>query len=105
MSSPPASSRSKVKKRTLPVDLPEVIVELPAPTPEEAARRLQELVMVEMFRLGEVPSGWASEQLGISKDDFLNLLAKQDVPYIDMSAEEFRQQAQVAAPVKLPPAP
>lgn len=54
--------------------------------------------MVELFRLGEVSSGWAAEQLGITKDDFLGLLARQDVPYIDMTEDELREQLRVAMP-------
>ena len=98
MSSPPASSRPKLKRRTLSVDLPEVVVELLAPTPEEAAMRLAVLAMIEMFRRGEVSSGWAAEQLGISKWDFLDLLFDHDVPYFDLSAEELREQVRVAMP-------
>jgi predicted HTH domain antitoxin len=98
MSSPPASSRPKLKRRTLCVDLPEVVVELLAPTPEEVAMRLAVLAMMEMFRRGEVSSGWAAEQLGISKWDFLDLLFDHDVPYFDLSAEELREQVRVAMP-------
>jgi predicted HTH domain antitoxin len=101
MSSPSASAQSKT--RVLSVDLPEIVVQLLGPSPQEAARHLAELAMVELFRQGEVSSGWAAEQLKITKDDFLRLLARQQVPYIDMTEEEFLQQLQAAAPVKEPP--
>jgi predicted HTH domain antitoxin len=58
--------------------------------------RLKELALIELFRQGEVSSGWAAEHLGIGKDDFLDLLYDHGVPYIDMSEEELRQQVEVA---------
>ena len=68
-------------------------------TSEEATRHLTELAFVELFRQGEVSSGWAARQLGISKDDFIRLLARHGVPYIDLSEEELRQQVEAAMPI------
>jgi predicted HTH domain antitoxin len=99
MSSSPVSSQQTC---TLSVELPEVVVRLLASTPEEAALRLQELAFIELFRQGEVSSGWAAEQLGMSKTDFLDLLYRHDVPYFDLSEEELRQQVEAAMPRKAP---
>jgi predicted HTH domain antitoxin len=90
------SSASKTKTCTLSVQLPERVVQLLGPTPEDATRHLAELAYVELFRQGEVSSGWAAERLGISKDDFRKLLYAHDVPYIDMSEEELRRDVEVA---------
>jgi predicted HTH domain antitoxin len=92
MSSPPASS--KTKTLALTVELPESVVKLLGPTPQDAARHLAELAYVELFRQGEVSSGWAAEKLGISKDEFRALLSTHDVPYIDMTEEELRQEVE-----------
>jgi predicted HTH domain antitoxin len=62
------------------------------PTPHAAARHLQELALIELFRQGEVSSGWAAEQLWISKTAFLDLLFRHDVAYFDMSEDELSQQ-------------
>ena len=97
------SSASKTKTCTLSVELPERVAQLLGPTPEDATRHLAELAYVELFRQGEVPSGWAAEKLGISKDEFRKLLYAHDVPYIDMTEEEFLQQLQAAAPNGQPP--
>ena len=91
MSSPP-----KTKTRTLMVELPEGVVQLLGPTPQDAARHLAELAYVELFRQGELSSGWAAEKLGISKDAFRELLSSHDVPYIDMTEEELRRDVEVA---------
>jgi len=61
---------------------------------------LAELAFIDLFRQGEVSSGWAAEQLRMSKGDFIALLARHGVPYIDLSEEEFLQQLQAAAPEK-----
>lgn len=101
MSSSPVSTRSK--RCSLVVELPESVVGLLGSTTREAARHLAELAFVELFRQGEVSSGWAAEQLMMTKSDFLALLARHQVPYIDLSEEEFLLQLQAAAPQKQPP--
>jgi predicted HTH domain antitoxin len=92
MSSSPTSSQPKM--RTLAVELPESAVHLLGPTPQDATRHLTEMAYIELFRQGQVSSGWAAERLGISKDDFRELLSTHDVPYIDMSEEELRQEVE-----------
>lgn len=94
MSSLPASSQTNM--RTLAVEFPESVVDLLGPTPRDAARHLAELAYIELFRQRQVSSGWAAEKLGISKEDFLELLYTHDVPYFDMSEEELRQDVEVA---------
>ena len=90
------SSASKTKTRTLTVELPESVAQLLGQTPEDATRHLAELAYVELFRQGQVSSGWAAEKLGISKDEFRELLSTHDVPYIDMTEEELRRDVEVA---------
>jgi predicted HTH domain antitoxin len=82
--------------RTLTVELPERAVQLLGKTPQDATRHLAELAYVELFRRGAVSSGLAAERLGISKDDFRELLSTHDVPYIDMTEEELRQEVEAA---------
>jgi predicted HTH domain antitoxin len=96
MSSPSVSSQPK--SQTVAIDLPEIVVQLLGPTLQDATRHIKELAFVELFRQGEVSSGWAAEQLGISKTDFLDLLFSHDVPYFDLSEEELRQQVHAAMP-------
>jgi predicted HTH domain antitoxin len=93
-----SSSRvsTHVQTHPLTVDLPKSVINLLGPTDQVAARRLAELAYVELFRQGEVSSGWAAEQLGMSKTDFLDLLFDHDVPYFDLSEEDLRQQVESA---------
>jgi hypothetical protein len=104
MRTSPASSRSKT--RTLTVELPESVVQKLGQTTQEATRQLVELAFIELFRQGNVSSGWAARQLGIGKDDVIRLLGKQHgVPYIDLSEEELRQQLEAAMPSRNRPTP
>lgn len=94
MSSSPVSSRPPT--RPLTVDLPESVVKLLGPNDQAAARHLAELAFVELFRQGAVSSGWAAEQLSISKTAFLDLLFDYGVSYFDLSEEELSQQVESA---------
>jgi predicted HTH domain antitoxin len=96
MADSPVSSQTKMC--TLSVELPESMVQKLGQTTRDATRHLAELAFVELFRQGEVSSGWAARQLKVTKAEFMALLARHGVPYIDLSEEEFLQQLQAAAP-------
>jgi predicted HTH domain antitoxin len=78
------------------VDLPKELQKLLAPTEGEAAACLKKLALIELFRRGDVSSGYAAKVLGMSKWEFIDLLAEHEVPYIDLSEEELRQEIEVA---------
>jgi predicted HTH domain antitoxin len=94
MSRPAASTQSGTHRVVL--SLPEELVRLLGPTPTQAAAHLKKLALIELFRRGEVSSGYAAEMLGISKWDFIDLLARHAVPYVDLSEEELRHDLEVA---------
>jgi len=50
--------------------------------------RLRELIALELFREGYISSGKGAELLGISKLDFIHLLAQHGIPYFAESPEE-----------------
>lgn len=52
------------------------------------AARVRELIAVELFREGQISSGKGAEILGISKFEFVQLLAQRGVPYFTESPEE-----------------
>lgn len=83
---------------TVEVELPTYALQLLGPTADEVALYLKKLALIELFRRGEVSSGWAAEKLGISKDDFPDLLAEHDMPYVGLSEEELREQVGAAMP-------
>jgi predicted HTH domain antitoxin len=84
----------------LVVHLRKDFVQLLAPTKELATARLKQLALIELFRRGEVSSGYAAKVLGMTKPEFIDLLAEHEVPYIawyiDALEEELRQDLEVA---------
>lgn len=78
------------------VALPVEVVRLLGPTVDEAAVSLQRLALVELFRRGEVSSEYAADVLGMSRWEFIRLLADQEIPYVDRTEEELRQELEVA---------
>src|SRR5438093_601009 len=77
------------------IELPQEVVALFGATPVEAALGLRELVLAKLYRRGEVSGGYAAEVLGISKWDFIALLAKYEVPYLHLTEEELRREIEV----------
>ena len=53
---------------------------------------LQETVAVELFRQGRISSGKAAEMLGLSKLEFMRLLARQSIPFFTESPGELESE-------------
>jgi predicted HTH domain antitoxin len=69
----------------------------------EAADSLKQLALIELFRWGEVSSGYAAEVLGMSRWDFIKLLGARGVPYVDMTPEELDEEVELALSLASPP--
>ena len=50
--------------------------------------RLRELIALELFREGRISSGKGAELLGVSKLEFIRLLAQHGIPYFVQSPQE-----------------
>lgn len=61
-----------------------------------AQQLIQEQTVVRLFEQGDVSSGYAADLLGISKHDFIQLLAKRGVPFFNYKSEELRQEIENA---------
>jgi predicted HTH domain antitoxin len=72
---------------TVEVQIPEALRELGI-SDEEIRREVPLLLVLKRFRQGQVSSGKAAELLGISRRDFLDLLAKERVPIYDPGDQE-----------------
>ncbi|MEA2642194.1 MAG: hypothetical protein QOF51_3588 [Chloroflexota bacterium] len=77
------SRPAKTKIRTIKVPLPEDAIALLGSSPEKAARELQILAYVELYRSGTISGGWAAEWLGMTLWEFIQLLRKHEVSYFD----------------------
>lgn len=73
---------------TIALDLPrDLLGALDVPR-TQLETRLRELIAIELFREGRISSGKGAELLGISKLDFIDLLARHDLTYFTESPEE-----------------
>jgi predicted HTH domain antitoxin len=81
--------------------IPPHLLDLLGPTAEEQACRIRELVAVELFRREEISGGKVREILGLSWDQFMDLLREQGVPYLDLSEEELRKDLETALAFRL----
>jgi predicted HTH domain antitoxin len=84
---------------TVEVQIPEALRELGI-SDEEIRREVPLLLVLKRFRQGQVSSGKAAELLGISRRDFLDLLAKERVPIYDPGDQELTDELET---ISVPP--
>ena len=63
-------------------------------------RSVKEIVALSLFREGKVSSGLASEMLGITRQEFLQLLYDKGLPYFDFSLEELDKELEAVEKLK-----
>lgn len=69
-------------------DLVAVLEELHRPV-KEAAR---ELIVLELYRQGELTSGKAAQLLGLEREDFIRQASAQGIPYFHLRGEDLRRE-------------
>ena len=74
--------------RTLTVELPERVVQMLGPSSQDAARHLTQLALIALFREGELSGGKAAELLGLSRAEWIDLLARHGVPHTVVSEDD-----------------
>ena len=81
------SKGNTMRSITVEVQIPEALRELGI-SDEEIRREVPILLVLKRFRQGHISSGKAAQLLGISRPDFLDLLAKERVPIYDPGDQE-----------------
>ncbi len=69
-------------------DLVALLEELHRPV-KQAAR---ELIVLELYRQGELSSGKAAQLLGLEREDFIRHASAQGIPYFQLHGEELRRE-------------
>ena len=69
-------------------DLVALLEELHRPV-KQAAR---ELIVLELYRQGELSSGKAAQLMGVERDDFIRHASAQGIPYFQLRGEELRRE-------------
>ena len=72
---------------TVQVQIPEALRDL-GYNEEEVRREVPVLLVLKRFRQGAVSSGKAADLLGLSRREFLDLLAREGVPVYDPTDQE-----------------
>lgn len=76
----------------------QVVLEFPVELPEEslkdkeALKKGKEAVVLELLRKGEISQGKATELLEIDRWTLFDLMAKYEIPVIDMTEEELKRE-------------
>lgn len=71
-------------------DLVDLLEELHPPV-KEAAR---ELIVLELYRQGEVSSGKAAELLGMQRGELIHYASARGIPYLQLSGKELRREVE-----------
>jgi predicted HTH domain antitoxin len=59
---------------------------------ETARQVIQERTVIRLFEQGEVSSGYAASLLGLTKHDFIELLARNNVPFFNFTDDEWQEE-------------
>lgn len=76
---------------TVQVQVPEALREL-GYSDEEIRRDVPVLLVLKRFRQGALSSGKAASLLGLSRRDFLDLLAREGIPVYDPTDQELEDE-------------
>lgn len=75
-----------------------LVLEFPVEFPEEGAlnkkalKKGKEAVVLELLREGKISQGKAAELLEISRNNLFDLMAKHDIPVMDLTEEELKEE-------------
>jgi predicted HTH domain antitoxin len=69
-------------------DLVDLLEELHRPA-KQAAR---ELIVLELYRQGEISSGKAAELLGLGREQFIRQASARGIPYFQLDGEELQRE-------------
>ena len=72
----------------VPVQLDQDLVELLEELQRPARKAARELIVLELYRQGEVSSGRAAQLLGMEREKFIQHASKQGIPYFQLEGEE-----------------
>jgi predicted HTH domain antitoxin len=83
---------------TVTVELPRAFVDAMNRSLPELAQDARRWLVLAAFRDGQISAGKAAELLGLSKSDFIDLLDRYALPYLDRTTQEWAEEIAVDLP-------
>lgn len=74
------------------VELDQDLVELLEELHRPAKRAARELIVLELYRLGEISSGKAAELFGVGRAEFIRRASEQGIPYFQLPGDELQRE-------------
>jgi predicted HTH domain antitoxin len=75
-----------------PVELDHDLVVLLEELQRPAKQAARELIVLELYRQGEVSSGRAAQLLGLEREAFIRYASNQGIPYFQLQGEEVQRE-------------
>jgi predicted HTH domain antitoxin len=76
----------------VPVQLDQDLIELLEELQRPAKQAVRELIVLELYRQGEVSSGRAAHLLGMEREQFIRYASKQGIPYFQLEGDELHRE-------------
>ncbi|MEW6096853.1 MAG: UPF0175 family protein [bacterium] len=78
------------------VEMPDEVLAVLGTTKQQLSQKLKELAALKLFQEGKISSGKASELVGISRMEFIEVLAKNNIPFFRQTPDELAEDIAVA---------
>jgi predicted HTH domain antitoxin len=75
-----------------PVELDRDLVDLLEELQRPAKKEARELIVLELYRQGEVSSGRAAQLLGKEREEFIRYASQQGIPYFQLEGDELQRE-------------
>jgi predicted HTH domain antitoxin len=83
---------SEVRVGTAPVELDRDLVDLLEELRRPAKKAARELIVLELYRQGDVSSGRAAQLLNMEREEFIRYASKQGIPYFQVEGDELQRE-------------
>ena len=85
-------SVSKAGMESAPVEIDRDLVDLLEELHRPAKQAARELIVLELYRQGEVSSGRAAQLLGKEREEFIRYASQQGIPYFQLDSDELQRE-------------
>ena len=76
----------------VPVQLDQDLVDLLEELQRPARASARELIVLELYRQGEVSSGRAAQLLGKEREEFIRYASEKGIPYFQLDSDELQRE-------------